>query len=93
MTARTSRLAPASVKKKRSGSPECSDDRPGRGKVWLIRKLGELEIAGSNPAALIPAITAESASSRDVGKPGNPPALGAGDRRFESGRPDYSKIM
>ena len=28
--------------------------RAGRGKAWLIRKLGELEIAGSNPAALIP---------------------------------------
>ena len=28
--------------------------RPGRGKAWLVRKLGELEIAGSNPAALIP---------------------------------------
>jgi hypothetical protein len=28
--------------------------RPGRGKAWLIRKLGELENAGSNPAALIP---------------------------------------
>jgi hypothetical protein len=25
----------------------------GRGKAWLLRKLGELEIAGSNPAALI----------------------------------------
>ena len=29
-----------------------SHPRPGRGKAWLIRKLGELEIAGSNPAAL-----------------------------------------
>ena len=28
-------------------------DVAGRGKAWLIRKLGELEIAGSNPAALI----------------------------------------
>src|SRR5262245_41822328 len=27
---------------------------------------------------------------RDVGKPGNPPALGAGERRFESGHPDSS---
>jgi hypothetical protein len=35
-------------------SPADGSVRPGRGKAWLIRKLGELEIAGSNPAALIP---------------------------------------
>jgi hypothetical protein len=28
---------------------------------------------------------------RDVGKAGNPPALGAGDRRFESGHPDWNR--
>jgi hypothetical protein len=35
----------------------------GRGKAWLIRKLGGLEIAGSNPAAL-------TGTDRDVGETG-----------------------
>ena len=60
--------------------------------VWEslgIRELGELEIAGSNPAALTDSLTV----LRDVGKPGNPPALGAGDRRFESGHPDWRGVL
>jgi hypothetical protein len=30
-------------------------------------------------------------NAQGVGKPGNPPALGAGERRFESGRPDWTR--
>src|SRR5947208_15874308 len=29
-------------------------------------------------------------SHQDVGKPGNPPAWGAGERRFKSGHPDWT---
>lgn len=56
-----------------------------RFKAWesqAIRGLGELENISSNQDAMM------DSARRDVGKPGNPPALGAGDRRFESGRPD-----
>src|SRR5271156_2759104 len=31
------------------------------------------------------------ALAQDVGKPGNPPAWGAGERRFKSGHPDFQK--
>ena len=40
---------------------------------------------GSTPSRVI----VRALVFRDVGKPGNPPALGAGDRWFKSSHPDF----
>ncbi len=65
-----------------------SGGRSGRGKAWPIRKLGGLETAGSNPAALT---RLEEAVMWEG--PSHPPALGAGERRFDLDHPDRRKLM
>ena len=51
------------------------------GVAQVVEHLAEnAEAAGSTPAA--------GTAAQDVGKPGNPPAWGAGERRFKSGHPD-----
>ena len=54
--------------------------------------VGSRSSAGSEQRSSKPWVTGsspvESASSRSVGKSGNPPHLGCGDQRFESSRSD-----
>ena len=51
-----------------------------RSSVGSEQRSSKPQVAGSSPAGI--------ANSRSVGKSGNPPHLGCGDRRFESSRSD-----
>jgi hypothetical protein len=51
-----------------------------RSSVGSEQRSSKPQVAGPNPV--------ESANKRSVGKSGNPPHLGCGDRRFESSRSD-----
>ena len=51
-----------------------------RSSVGVEQRSSKPWVTGSSPV--------ESASSRSVGKSGNPPHLGCGDQRFESSRSD-----
>ena len=51
-----------------------------RSSVGSEQRSSKPQVTGSSPV--------ESASSRSVGKSGNPPHLGCGDQRFESSRSD-----
>ena len=61
-------------------------------KVLKRMGVGSRSSAGSEQRSSKPWVTGsspvESASSRSVGKSGNPPHLGCGDQRFESSRSD-----